>query len=345
VNTCARCNADFDDYDIIDSDRFCPKCGWEKEAADKRYALGHKKANTVHILKEKPSPKRSPDSALRHLMFADAVQYPATMLSLAVLGLSIVYLAALSPVIGGGKWAVFTLVASGISTTIWFTRRYLFLNSEEYPGRIMEITDLRERERALREEARVRKQRNDLHVEFEHIDFAGGQKALDNMTDEYDQLQKSLLLQKESDPYSVHLFSNLIEETYKQGLSVLSDALYMRKAVFPSDKRLNKEVTELEKEIAFLECVENQIDRLAIKREILKSHKQRLGMLEQLQLQVDQFLYQASLCESSLHRTRIELSALSVQSSDAKIALLTETLRGTIQDVKDAQEELRRMEK
>ncbi len=92
-----------------------------------------------------------------------------------------------------------------------------------------------------------------------------------------------------------------------------------------------------------MEADESQAERLRIKEDTLASHRQRLGILEQLQLSVDQLLFQAGRCEASLHRTRIELAAIRIGSSETSVDSVTEALRRTIQQAKEVQDELRRL--
>ena len=96
-------------------------------------------------------------------------------------------------------------------------------------------------------------------------------------------------------------------------------------------------------EVEALQGDEDQLGRLRLKEDTLASHSQRLAMLEKLQLRVEQLLYQASRCEASLHGTRVELAAIRTGSSEATVDSVTEALRRTIHQVKEVQEELRRL--
>ena len=352
MNTCSYCKPEFEKYEIINGELFCPECGWEKEFAEKQTASKTDALNQESPQKpksdkdhKKPASKILSDSAIKRQLLADAIQYPATLASLAIFGTSIVYLAVLSPVMGKALWAVIPLIISGITATISFILRYNCLCNTEYPKKIKQMMEDRERKQIFQEKASTKKRRAELLAGFGNMSYAEGLRAITNLSEQYEQLQATLASHRETDPYTVTLFSGLIVETYKQGLSVLSDAWDMAKTVHSSDLRLKKEFVDLEKEIADLNGKEKESERLRIKKETLSSHKQRLELLDQLQLHVEQLLYQAGLCEASLHRTRIELSTLRAQGSEGGIKKLTETLEETIQDVKEAQEELRRLEK
>ena len=136
----------------------------------------------------------------------------------------------------------------------------------------------------------------------------------------------------------------LVEETYRRGLSVLEDALeLMRAASTPGGERLEGEIAALEREIEKAKADEGQAERLKIKEATLASHRERLDMLDRLQLRVDQLLYQAHRCEASLHHTRVELAAIRTGGSEASVDSVVEALRGTIHQAKEVQEELRRL--
>ena len=117
----------------------------------------------------------------------------------------------------------------------------------------------------------------------------------------------------------------------------------MRATRTPGRDRLQREITDLEREAEVLKEDESQAERLSLKEDTLASHRQRLDIVEQLQLDVDQLLFQAGRCEASLHRTRIDLAAIRIGSSEASVDSATEALRRTIRQAKEVQDELRRL--
>ena len=58
---------------------------------------------------------------------------------------------------------------------------------------------------------------------------------------------------------------------------------------------------------------------------------------------MDQLLHQCESCEASLHRTRIEIAALKADTAESSVRALTDTLRMTINQAKEVQEELKRL--
>ena len=284
------------------------------------------------------------EPAIKRQLLSDAVQHPATLLPLAGFVMSVLYLMLVSPILGGGLPAMVLLAISGVLATAGFVWRYVLRYTEEYGKRARELMDLLDEERARLEKAEVGQLRDALQRGFSNVGSAEGLKALTQLVDEYEELQPALGHKRVTDLPSTSLVPSLAGETYRQGLNVLSDALeLMRAARTPDRERLEREITGLEREVEALEADESQAERLRIKEDTLASHRQRLGILEQLQLSVDQLLFQAGRCEASLHRTRIELAAIRIGSSETSVDSVTEALRRTIQQAKEVQDELRRL--
>ena len=138
-----------------------------------------------------------------------------------------------------------------------------------------------------------------------------------------------------------HIFS-LVEETYRQGLSVLADALRLTQVVQTSNApRLDAEIAELEREIDSLRSHEATEARVDIRKAIIRSHKRRLDSLGLQQLRLDELLYQADSCEACLALTRIELAVLHAGSSEASVSSVTEALQRTIDQANEVQAKLK----
>ena len=183
-----------------------------------------------------------------------------------------------------------------------------------------------------------------LHGEFSKVNSDTGLKVLQELVYEYAQLQPVLSRRKETDPLSVAHIPALAEETYRQGLSVLEDALELTRAIYlPDVQKLEAEVIRLEREMEALSRDGTQTARIKMREETLASHRELLDMVQQQQLRVDELLHQSDRCQASLHRTRIELAALRADGSDASVSAVTETLRRTINHAREVQEEMKRL--
>ena len=125
---------------------------------------------------------------------------------------------------------------------------------------------------------------------------------------------------------------------------MLADALELIRAIHgPDRERLEAEIEELEREVDSSREDESQQVLTLIREDTLASHRQRLAMLDQLQLRADQMLHLAGRCEASLHRTRIELAAIRAGSSEQSIDSAVEALEETVHRAKEVQEELHRL--
>ena len=109
-------------------------------------------------------------------------------------------------------------------------------------------------------------------------------------------------------------------------------------------ERLQDEVQALEDEIAKLERGGATSERIALRRQALTSHRERLVMLQDLHIRVDQLFYQARQCEAALHRSRISLAALRAGgNSAASIDSTTRALQRTMEQARAVQDEVRKL--
>jgi len=126
--------------------------------------------------------------------------------------------------------------------------------------------------------------------------------------------------------------------------TILADSLGLMTAIHsPTNERLEKELVDIEKELETLRQDEAQAERVRMREETMVSHKERLDLVKQQQIRVDQILHQCESCEASLHRTRIEVAALKADTAESSVRALTDTLRMTIKQAKEVQEELKRL--
>ena len=290
------------------------------------------------------STERLSEHAIRQQLRLDAVQHPATLLPLAVCIMSGIYLLVLSPVFGGGFWAVVVLVVSGVAAVASFTRRYIFRYAEEYAERVQEVMTLQDREIELADRSRAAELREELQLGFSSIGSAEGLGIFFKLVGAYERLETTLSLQEGSDLASISHVPALAEETYRRGLSVLSDALELSRVVDASSvEGLKRDVAELEKEVEASRADGAHRDRLQIRQKVLASHRERLDMHDQLRSSADQLLFQAHKCEDSLHRTRIELVAIKTGTAEASVDRVIGALQRTISQAKEVQQELKKL--
>ena len=125
-------------------------------------------------------------------------------------------------------------------------------------------------------------------------------------------------------------------------MSVLDDALTLVAAIqTPGIDEVTEQIVVLESEIETLVAAGDEVERLAIKNNVLTSQRRHLAELKQLQVNVDELLYQSFRCEISLSRTRTELAAIKTGSSGSGVNSVIHALAGTIRRAKEVQEELK----
>jgi hypothetical protein len=283
---------------------------------------------------------RLPEAEIKRKTTLDALQHLTTLLPLAVCIISTIYLLLLSPMFGGAPGAIMITALSGISAV----GSYLYRYTKEYPRNAREIVERLEEERVRLEEAELRRFSVTLQCEFLNIGSTEGLKALAGLTGAYEQLQASFAQRRMNDPLSLSLISALVGETYQRGLSVLSDALELMKvARMPDRESLEEEIEQLEMDFDVPKDEGIDAERLMLKEEKLASSKQRLGMLNRLQLYIDQLLYQVHRCEASLRATGIELASVRAGGSKTSVNSVVEALEATLNRVKEVQDELERI--
>jgi hypothetical protein len=250
------------------------------------------------------------------------------------------YLIILSPIFGGTLGAGILIGISAATAGGTYVARY----QKEHLRVTRELMNRLEAERLQAQDEELQELRDTLESGFLSIDCTEGNRTLEGLISEYEELQPALSQQRSTDSLSVSLIPALAGETYRRGLGVLSDALDLRNIIHtPGREKLEKEIAELEKEVEALKGDENQAARLSLKQEMLASVKERVEQSNKLQLHFDQLLYQAQRCEAALHSTRIELATARAGGTKSTVDSVIETLRERINQVKEVQEELTRM--
>ena len=284
------------------------------------------------------------ERAIREHVRSKAIQHPAVHLPLSVAFVLAIYLVLLAPVHGGGLWAVILLIAAGVAAAGGFLWRYAFRYTEEYAMRVQALMKTMAETNAAIERRHLAELRETLQSGFARIDTKEGLGALRQLVDVYEQLQQVLESKKITDPFSVAYIPGLAEETYRRGLSVLADALDLMAAIHsPSNPRLEQEIPQIEEELQTLRRDLSQAERVRMREETIASHAERLDLVGQQRLRVDQLLHQAGACEASLHRTHIEIAALRSGDAESSVKAVVGTLRRTITQAKEVQDEFKRL--
>lgn len=186
--------------------------------------------------------------------------------------------------------------------------------------------------------------RGSLETGFTETESKTGLKSLRELSHEYDELLPGLTNHQETDPFAVAQIPALAERTYRQGLSVLNDALELHRAISTSSPgKLEAEIAELEEEIKSFRGSGGHSERISLKKATIASHRKRLELVSDQQLHLDRLFFQSEQCEASLHETRIQLAVIHAGRSKTSVESVTGTLQRTIDQAKEVQEELKRL--
>lgn len=286
------------------------------------------------------------EETIRKALRSDALQHPATIIPIASCLLSTIYIVLYAPIFGGSIIAFVLIVGSGLAAIGTFFWRFFIRFNDEYVKKTQELLDAMDREGGARYRTDLRQKRERLQIGFLDGNCPEGLKAVQDLVHEYEHLQPILVSRRISDPLSIAHIPVLVEETYQLGLGVLGHALELVKSIqSPHNRRLRTEIANLENEILILEEDDPQSARALIKEQTLNSHKERLELINRLELRVDELLHQADRCEATLHETRIELAALKADSAETSVSEVIQTLQKTIRQAKEVQEEMKRLGK
>jgi len=284
------------------------------------------------------------DFEIKKELRSDAIQHPLTILPLALCLLASMYLIFFAEIFGGALGTMVLLICAGVMTIASFFWQYFFRYSKAYAKRVKEIIEIQDQTQREKEQAEIEQLKETIQSGFSKINSAEGIKALKELIHEYKELQHILNHKKETDSLSAAHIHALSKEAYRQGLSVLSDALEIAQVIHSSDEEsLEAEIAKFELEIKSIEEDRTQKAQVKIKRATIISHKERIEIIREQELRVDKLLYQCDRCEASLHRTRLELAALKTESAETSVSAVTETLKETINQAKDVQEELKKL--
>jgi hypothetical protein len=286
----------------------------------------------------------SSERQIRGQLRRAALLHPATLVPLGVAVVSVSYLLLLEPDRSRGTGAVAVMAMAPAVAATSFVWRYAFRYGDEYARLEQQLSEVQQRERARLEEQETRSLRLELERGFAESASAAGARAFEELEREYARLRPALESRREVDPLSIARIPALATETYRRGLSVLVDALELTEAMRGAGRdRLEQEIAELERETAPTLSDGRSAERVAIREATLVLHRERIALLDRLQLRVEQLLHQAGRCEASLHRTRIELAAIRTGGSETSVNGVVAALQGTIQQAKGVQEKLRRL--
>ena len=167
---------------------------------------------------------------------------------------------------------------------------------------------------------------------------------LDGLGDEFDALAELLRRSRERPSVSMSsLLPDLTEETYRHGMSALSDALELLEfADGAQRRRLEDELAEIEDRLerdAYADDRAQAARRAAAARRI----EQLLARHDEARQRARDLMFEAERCTAALAEARIELASVRAGDTQVDVDAVVETLQETIRRVRDVQDELRRL--
>lgn len=279
------------------------------------------------------------ERSIKGSMRSDVGQHPVTILpfTLAIL-MFIVYL--VFPPFLGPAWALILIIVFAVLAVGTYFWRYFLHFNQLYEAKVQQVMATLRIETSEGGEGDLKQLRETLQTGFANLNTNEGLTALNQLNDVYQRLQPVLETKRATDPTAVAHIPALAEETYKQGLSVLADALGLMAAVHsPANERLARQLVDSRKQLEH----ESQPERVKMLEERIVSREETLGLINQQQLRVEQLLQQCDNCEANLRNARIEVAGLRADTAESSVSALTGVLRNTINQAKEVQEELRRL--
>jgi DNA-binding SARP family transcriptional activator len=301
------------------------------------------------VTQPKVGPAQVTDVAVRRAVLADALQHPATEIPLALSYMSalalLLYLPtlpALPAAVASAAWVLFAVSAvAGAGSFIWHYG-VKFDKAYETKARTMQA----EWQGASHqdEQAKLGQRRAVLQTGFRETRVAEGHYVLRDLDFEYEQLSALIARHKETDPLALSYLPALVDETYRQGLSVLEDALELARAISaPKDQRLDAEIKELGDKVAAAAGKADEAGRVRLWQETAAGLRHRQELICKERLRLDELLQHAARCETALNQTRVELAALKADSWTVSVNAVLETLQKTIDQAKAVQDEMRKL--
>lgn len=293
------------------------------------------------------------DSALETIkrqIRSDALQHPVTLFPIGMSAISLIYLFLFAPYLGGGLIALIAsggFGALGFGSLGWHWR----IRGQKYlEEKAREFVKLQAQNREENESKELALLELIITEGFAETRFAEGKKALRELQHEFFELQGLLTrLPEESNLGGSTLLSNerihaVGRQTYLQGLMILQDAAERKRTIFRTDASgLEDEAAQLRKDIAELRDHPSGTESSIIVRKegVLKSHEERIAIIRQQELGIQELLDESDRCEGALQTVRLELPALRTQGSRSEIEELLIKLEVAIKYSKEVQERLR----
>jgi hypothetical protein len=277
---------------------------------------------------------------------AASLQHASTLVSFVVAGLAAIYLIVLAPELGGSAVAQVVLVIAGLAALGCFARQ---VASGETRRRHV-LNDRRDR---IDAEAGARARAHERTAARARLDsgfrrLRSGEahecvRVLEALGEEFDEIIAVIQRRADDTPASLAaLLPDLAEETYRHGMSALSDALELFEfAEGAQHRRLLAELSEIERRLESGTPVDERTRSRDEQRRA--SRQQLLGRHEEARQRACDLTFEAERCTGALAEARIELAATHAVGADVDVDTVVQSLETAIRHVREVQDELRRL--
>lgn len=279
-------------------------------------------------------------------LIAAAFQHAWTLTALTVTGLAVIFRLVLSPEVGL-EWLGTLVMAVGSLASIasfgWcYASEYVEAQATIVDGRREREIEARERDVA-RERAESRRR---VEVGFSRVATTDGRESgrvLTALGTEYDLIVTLLRRGDGRQPMAISsLLPNLSDETYRHGMSALSDALELfESAEGGQRRRLEADLNEIEERLA-RDVFTDERGRMRDEQR-LASHRQLLARLEESRQRARDLVFEAERCTAALAEAHIELASLRAGDTQIDVNAVVQTLQQTIRRVRHVQDEFRKL--
>lgn len=245
-----------------------------------------------------PKPEDFKAEAVRRAVFWDTIQHPMTILPAAVSGVGALYIGLLGLDI---KAFAVTFASAFLAAGAWVFN--YFIRGDDLA-----------REKVDKLLAERRRMRGDvvksLIRDWQDAFYPEGLQQSKELDAAYHRLDKVLTdrLAKDVGPgFTMQRLRALAEDTYREGISILTQALEVRKSIKESDR------DKLERELALWQDARNAPGAKGLEAldTRIAAHQRRLGLIEAQQKKLDDLLAESETLEAALESTALEVVDLS----------------------------------
>jgi hypothetical protein len=283
----------------------------------------------------------------RRAIAADIAINPWILGGAVAAGVALIYRVILAPEFGGDRVAALVFFVAVVATLVGAVVAYRVAVARQRA----ELT-ARAQERAARDEAAAVELeratvRQRLGEGFDALDSIDGEKArlvLDGLGSGYDELRGRMERDHESWTAGAGLrIPSLLNDTYRHGISALSDALeLLESGEGPRIRRLEDEVADIEDRLS--RATDDAAERIRDEHR-LKSNRQLLERRRQTIERARELIFQAERCSGAISEARFELATVRVSGTQVVVDTVVQSLEDTIQRVRRIQDEVRRLER